>query len=149
MSRIYAVAMDTFNHCRSLRNAYIIARGPYDTMDDAIQASDEAVSELAGMYHCLESETTRYYTKKLEDGTNFLMMRKFSECTPIARFTIFEVDPKRRTSYRKGGINASFKKGSETQMIEKKKIRKLNQYIASQVPAKLTSEELKLLKQED
>lgn len=149
MSLIYAVTMDTFNEGKSIRNAYIIAKGPYDEKTDAQIASDEAVSELADMYKCLESESRAYYTKALEDGTNFLMMREHSNCTPIARFTVFEIDPQKRTSCRRGGISATYKKGSEAQMAEKKKLKKINQYVAAITPSELTQEELNFLSQED
>lgn len=149
MSKIYVVTMDTFDNGQSIRNAYIIARGPFDDMETALIESEKAVKELEQLYKCLEHKSRYYYTKSLGEGVHFLMMNDNGDYIPIARYSVFEVDTKKTTSYKKTGISVSYKKGTEEQMIAKKKMKKANQYIASLRPTALTKKELNILKMEE
>lgn len=133
MSKIYAVAIDAFCNCKSVRGAYTVVKAPINDETLAIAEANAVITNLESKYKTLETNKQNVEIKSIDAKTKILIKNEEGNKTPLLRCSVIGVEdsPITTAEINNPGSGEAIKQ-------YQRRLKKINQYIATLTPQALS-----------
>ncbi len=131
MSKIYAVAIDAFCNCKSVRGAYTVVKAPIHDETLAIAEANAVITNLESKYKTLETNNQNIEIKSIDAKTKILIKNEEGNKTPLLRCTVIGVEDSPMAEINNPGSGEAIKQ-------YQRRLKKINQYIATLTPQALS-----------